>query len=223
MNLVVFDIDGTLIQYHKKKNDLAYVRAVRETFGIKIEDDWASYIQSTDSGNLYEIIEKNRGRSCTPEDVVLFKKNMNSWLDREYGKEPFECTPGAKECLNEIGNDSDWTAAIATGNWEFSGGYKLQSGGLDFKGIPFASADDGITRESILQAARAKAEKALLTRPFEKIVYVGDWIWDVKAAETLGWGFIGIASGEEEKAIREAGAKQVIPDFSRLRKLLNRI
>ena len=73
MNLVVFDIDGTLIQYHKKKNDLAYVRAVRETFGIKIEDDWASYIHSTDSGILSEIIEKNRGRSCTPEDVVLFK------------------------------------------------------------------------------------------------------------------------------------------------------
>lgn len=121
MNLVVFDIDGTLIQYHKKRNDQAYVQAVKETFGITIEDNWSSYIHSTDSGIFSEIIEKHRGRSCTPEDLVLFKKNMHPWLEREYGKEPFEGATGAKECLNEIRNDLNWTAAIATGNWEFSG------------------------------------------------------------------------------------------------------
>jgi hydroxymethylpyrimidine pyrophosphatase-like HAD family hydrolase len=32
MNLVVFDIDGTLVKYHKKRNDQAFVRAVKEVW-----------------------------------------------------------------------------------------------------------------------------------------------------------------------------------------------
>jgi phosphoglycolate phosphatase-like HAD superfamily hydrolase len=223
MNLVVFDIDGTLIKYHKKRNDQAYVRTVKETFGIRIEDSWSDYTHSTDSGILGEIIEKKLSRPCEIHDEQEFKKSMMVWLDKEYGQEPFESTLGAKECLIKISNTSNWTAAIATGNWAFSGGYKLQSAGFNFKSIPFASADDGITRESILKAGRTKAEWALPTRQFEKIVYVGDWIWDVKAAQTLGWGFIGIASGEEERAIREAGAKHILPDFSELTELLKKI
>ena len=50
MNLVVFDIDGTLIQYHAKRNDRAYVRAVAEVFGTRIEDStdsWSGFASST--------------------------------------------------------------------------------------------------------------------------------------------------------------------------------
>lgn len=223
MNLVVFDIDGTLIQYHRKRNDQAYVRAIQETFGLKIEDSWSGYIHSTDSGILSEIIEKKLERSCSPQDISNFKKSMFSFLEREYGKEPFESIPGGIECLKELSNDPNWTTAIATGNWEFSGTYKLRSAGYELGNIPVASADDGISRELILQAAHSKAEKAFKTEGFEKVVYVGDWIWDVKAAQALSWGFVGIASGDVEKTIREAGAGHVLPDFFKLLELLNKI
>ena len=222
MNLAVFDIDGTLIKYHKKRNDQAYIRAIKETFGIKIEDSWSGYVHSTDSGIFSEIIEKELGRPSAPGDVEAVKKNMASWLEKEYGTEPFEGTPGAEDCLNGSFVDSNWFTAIATGNWEFSGAYKLNSAGLDFKKVPLASADDGISREIILQAALSKAKRAFRTNRFEKIVYVGDWIWDVKAARALGWGFVGIGSGEVEKAIREAGAEHVLPNFSGILESLNR-
>ena len=220
MNLAVFDIDGTLIQYHRKRNDQAFVRAVEETLGITVEDGWSTYIHSTDSGILAEIIQKNKNRPCTSRDIEEVKKNMSAWLEKEYGGEPFESRLGAGNCLNGSWADSGWSSAIATGNWRFSGSYKLQSAGLVFENIPFASADDGVSRESILQAALSKAERAFHGEKFEKIVYVGDWIWDVQAAYALGWGFIGIASGEVEKALRNAGAEQVLPDFSGILELL---
>lgn len=222
MNLVVFDIDGTLVKYHRKR-DIAFVRAVQEVVGITIEDSWSEYSHSTDSGIFSEIFEKKKGCSCTVRDIGEFKKSMASWLEKEYGAEPFESVTGVKECLAALLNNPDWTSAIATGNWEFSGDFKLKSAGIDARNIPFASADDGVKREWILQMAFSRAKKAVHANKFEKIVYVGDWIWDVKAAQALGWKFIGIATGEVEKTIRNAGAEQVLPDFSGMTQLLNKI
>ncbi len=222
-NLVVFDIDGTLVRYHRKRNDLAYVHAVKETFGITVRDSWSDYLSSTDSGILCEIIEKNLRRPCSPADISGFKKNMAAWLDIDYGGEPFESMPGAKECLTQLADSPLWCAAIATGNWEFSGCYKLRSAGFDFKDIPFASADDGSSREIILKSAFLKAGQKSGITGFKKAVYVGDWTWDVKAAAALGWDFIGIASGDEKKAIMDAGARHVLPDFNGLIQLLDRV
>ncbi len=223
MNLVVFDIDGTLVKYHKKRNDQAFVRAVKEVLDITLEDSWSDYVHSTDSGILSEIFEKSRGRACTVRDIAEFKKSMASWLEKEYGAEPFESTAGAKVCLSALLKDPGWTTAIATGNWEFSGGFKLKSAGIDFSDIPFASADDGIKREWILQMAFSKSKKAVRVNKFEKIVYVGDWTWDLQAAQALGWKFIGIATGEAEKTLRAAGAQNVFPDFSGLTQQLNKV
>ncbi len=223
MKLAVFDIDGTLVQYHRKRNDIAYIRALKETFGITIKDDWSAYAHSTDSGVLSEIFEKDLKRPCALQDIEKVKKSMASWLEKEYGNAPFGEMPGAKECLRGLLSGSDWTAAIATGNWEFAGRYKLQSAGFDPRNIPFASADDGKVREWILLAALTKATKALKGVTFEKVVYVGDWIWDIQAAKALGWGFIGIDSGGNEPALREAGAEHILPDFTGLQSLLDKI
>ncbi len=226
MNLVVFDIDGTLIKYHRKMNDRAYVNAIKDVFGITIQDNpesWSEYHSSTDSGILQEIIEKNMGRSCTPADIIEFKKSMASWLDREYGREPFESMIGAKECLKKLSNTHGWFTAIATGNWRVSGRYKLKNAGLDCRNMPMASAEDGLSREIIMKIALEESMKKSRVKKFKKIVYVGDWIWDVKAADALGWEFIGIASGKEKKALLEAGAKHILPDFKEMIRLLNKM
>ncbi len=223
MNLVVFDIDGTLIKYHRKMNDRAYVNAIKDVFGITIKDNWSEYHSSTDSGILNEIIEKNLGRSCMPVDITEFKKSMALWLDREYGREPFESMIGAKECLKKLSNTPDWFTAIATGNWRVSGQYKLRSAGLDCRNMPLATAEDGLMRGIIMKSALHKSMKKSRVKKFKKIVYVGDWIWDVKAADALGWEFIGIASGKEKKALLKAGAKHILPDFKEMIRLLNKM
>jgi phosphoglycolate phosphatase-like HAD superfamily hydrolase len=216
MNLVVFDIDGTLVKYHPKRNDRAYVRAVREIFGLTIEDSWSEYVQSTDSGILNEIAQKQKGRNASKEERSRFKKSMAKWLEAEYGDEPFESHAGAKPLWDQLLNHRDWKTVVGTGNWEFSARFKLKSAGLEIGSAPLGSADDGNTREKILRSSLQKAGTHYKIPRFDKIVYVGDWIWDVRAAKALGWKFIGIAQGEEAKTLREAGAEMILPDFEGL-------
>jgi beta-phosphoglucomutase-like phosphatase (HAD superfamily) len=161
MNLAVFDIDGTLVKYHRKRNDQAFVHAVKEMLGLTIEDGWSGFIHSTDSGIFSELIEKNMGRSCTVRDIGEFKKCMTVWLEKEYGADPFAGITGAQDCLKELSKDPHWALAIGTGNWEFSGRFKLQSAGINALEIPFASADDGVKRDWILQMAFSRAKKAV--------------------------------------------------------------
>jgi hypothetical protein len=94
MNLAVFDIDGTLVKYHLKRNDQAYVRAVHEIFGLTIQDSWSGYVQSTDSGILDEIAQKQFGRNALEKEMARFKKSMVKWLETEYASEPFEAHAG---------------------------------------------------------------------------------------------------------------------------------
>ena len=48
---------------------------------------------------------------------------------------------------------------------------------------------------------------------FDRLVYVGDGIWDVRAARRLGIGFVGIGEGDREIQLREEGAEIVLPDY----------
>ena len=195
MNLVVFDIDGTLIQYHRKRNDAAYVRAVRDVLGVEIEDSWSGFVTSTDSGILDEISVKFHGRQCRRDEVEAVKLKMEGHLVAEYGQEPFSATPQAVDTWKRLLGGSDVRVAVATGNWAFSGRFKLASAGFDLGAVPLASADDGIHRVDLLRHAHERASQGAT---FDRVVYVGDWIWDVRAAKALGWDFIGIGDEEVE-------------------------
>lgn len=216
MKLALFDIDGTLVQYHRKRNDQAYVRALLEVFGMNVEDHWEGYVSSTDSGILQEISQKRLKREASGEEVARFKESMARWLEREYNEEPFEAAPGALWVWDELSRHTGWKMAVGTGNFEFSARFKLDSAGFDLSGIPLGTADDGNSREKVLGRAYQKACLSHGVERFEKIVYVGDWIWDLRAARSLGWDFIGIGSGETASTLRKAGADTVLPDFHEL-------
>ncbi len=222
MNLVVFDIDGTLVKYHPKRNDQAYVRAVSEIFGLMIQDSWSGYVQSTDSGILNEIAQKQNGRNASEDEATRFKESMVKWLEVEYEREPFEAHAGAKPLWDNLLNHADWKIAVGTGNWGFSARFKLNSAGFEIGQVPLGSSDDGDTREKILKSSLHKAKTFYKAPEFDKIVYVGDWIWDVRAANALGWKFIGIAQEDEAKSLREAGAETILPDFQELMACLER-
>jgi hypothetical protein len=91
--LIVFDIDGTLVQYHRKRNDAAYIRAVKDTLGIALEDSWTGFKSSTDSGILDEVAVMHLGRPCFPAEVEAVKARLEAYLPEEYGPEPFRRPP----------------------------------------------------------------------------------------------------------------------------------
>ena len=62
MHLVVFDVDGTLVD-SSEINGRLYREAVETELGIKVDDDWSRYRHVTDSGILNEIMGEADGTS----------------------------------------------------------------------------------------------------------------------------------------------------------------
>jgi phosphoglycolate phosphatase-like HAD superfamily hydrolase len=85
---------------------------------------------------------------------------------------------------------------------------------LSARGIPWASADDAIDRVDILRMAIQRAGQHCGQDTFENVVYVGDGVWDVRAAKALGIGFLGLAAGHKAGRLMKEGASCVLPDFS---------
>lgn len=57
IHLVVFDIDGTLVDSNEF-DGLLYAEAVKRVLGHEIDRTWCNYTSVTDSGILNEILEQ---------------------------------------------------------------------------------------------------------------------------------------------------------------------
>jgi phosphoglycolate phosphatase-like HAD superfamily hydrolase len=90
----------------------------------------------------------------------------------------------------------------------------LVAAGIDISSLALASSSDASTRTQIMQIAAARAQGA--GAAFERIVSIGDAVWDVRAARELQWPFIGVATGNAATILRHHGATTILTDFSDL-------
>ncbi len=211
--LAIFDVDGTLLRT-SGVDDECYVQAMDEVFGIRgMSTDWGSYSHSTDGAILADLIRERLGREPTAEDAAIHRSRFVTLLEAVAAESPerFAQTPGAAAALAAL-PERGWSAAIATGGWRASALLKLDRGRLDIAATAAAFADDALAREAIILHAAARAAPG----PSARVVYIGDGLWDLRAARRLGIGFVGIASGERAAALRAAGAAVVLADFSDL-------
>jgi phosphoglycolate phosphatase-like HAD superfamily hydrolase len=110
--------------------------------------------------------------------------------------------------------EPEWAIGVATGCWRASALLKLKVAGIEFEDIPAAFAEDGLSREEIMQSVVSQALKKFGQIGFERIVSIGDGIWDVRAAARLSMAFLGVGDEEGEAKLRRAGATSVIKNFS---------
>jgi phosphoglycolate phosphatase-like HAD superfamily hydrolase len=222
MRLAIFDVDGTLTRT-ESIDSAFFIEAFAETFGItRINTDYTAYSSATDSAVTREILRVFLGRDPGQAEITRHKEQFVHSLRRALGKDPGLATevPGASAVLARLRADPTWAVAIATGGWRASATAKLDVAGVDIAGIPFASADDGRSREQIIEAAIAKAGAAHGHSEFESVVSVGDAVWDVRAARELGIPFVGVARGERAALLKEEGARQIVTDFLPLERFL---
>jgi len=202
MNLVLFDIDGTLIS-SVELDDRCFVRALADVLGIdNVSSDWSRYKNATDSGLAQEIV-----RRCFGRQLLRRVTGQSRTAVRE--------TPGASHLLAVLRRDTEWRPAIASGSWRETAQIKLEAAGLDVTDLPGAFASDSPDRREILHLAVARAGDRYAVRRFGKVVYVGDGVWDAEAARAEGIAFVGMGGGRAE-ALRKAGVTSILDDFVRL-------
>lgn len=86
--------------------------------------------------------------------------------------------------------------------------------GISLDEFPFATANDGISRQEIVLKAMDRAKNLLGISEFKKTLYVGDGIWDAKTCKILNIPFIGISSQFPQERLILEGAIQVFPHFN---------
>ncbi len=215
MKLVIFDVDGTLTRTLRVDAD-CFVRAFADEFGISgINTDWGSYDSYTDSGIAGQIFREKLGHPPTPEENARLVDRFIALLQEEAAAEPelFQEIPGAAAALARLREDPDWKTALATGCWLPSALFKLEEAGISLDRIPLATADDSPIREEIVRLVISLSRQFYGTDRFERLVYVGDGVWDVKMSSELKIGFIGVADEEKRKPLRAEGATNFLTDF----------
>ena len=222
MNLAIFDIDGTLTNTNNVDED-CFIKALADAHAIDdIVTDWAAYPHTTDSGIVQHIFQEKFGRNPEEAEISKLTNCFVNMLSEYYQSDSssFAEIPGSAVALRMLEQDSDWAVAIATGCWRESALVKLKAANIDPEGIPAAYAEDGLSREDILNAAVSRSLLQHAVSSFEKIVSVGDGLWDVRTAGRLGFAFLGIGAGESATRLRQAGARHVVEDFSDYDQLL---
>jgi beta-phosphoglucomutase-like phosphatase (HAD superfamily) len=215
-NLAIFDIDGTLTE-SVAVDEVCFVQAFRDVLGIqRINTDWLDYQFQTDSGLALEICRNHLGRDPGEAEISRLQSRFIQLLCAavEETGQPMREVPGASAILHRLEADPRWHVAIATGGWKVSARFKLASAGLPVDGIPWASADDAYDRVEILRTAIRRAGQHYGQVAFGNAVYVGDGVWDGRAAKALGIGFLGLAADNKAGRLVEEGASCVLPDFS---------
>lgn len=214
----ILDLDGTLIPSAEVDNE-CFWQAVFDCFGERATlPDLHDYTHVTDSGILNEWCQHELGRAPHMEETRQIRQRFLDFLKAASYRQPahFLPLPGVISWLETVQQHDNVFAGIATGGWEHSARLKLSHAGLDRFNLPLASSDDAIPRTEIMQiAAQRIANRRLLDEAV--ITYVGDGPWDLQASQKLDWKFIGIASGERAKQLKQAGAIHIQKDFCKIR------
>lgn len=216
MHLIVFDIDGTLTRT-SQLDDACYVQAVAEVFGLKgISTDWSLYEHCTDVAIAHQLIRERLKRVPQRDDIARLRARFVELVREGQARDPSTVTavPGAPQILERLASSPGHAAAVATGGFEASARFKLKCAGLERFSDPAAFAEDGPSRRDIVSAAIGRAAQHFNGGTFERVVTVGDGLWDLRTAAELKLPFVGIAQGERAEQLRAAGAEVILADFT---------
>lgn len=228
----IFDVDGTLTAT-TGVDDACFVAAVEKVLGVKVMDtDWGNYVHSTDQGLTEEVCTRVGRPVPTAAQVADVKHVFVGLLKDKISKNKSLCIgiEGVGKMLEAARGRGDWRVGIASGAWAESAAVKLGFAGVRVDDLvkTFSHVrSDGkpAMREEIIQGT---IEKLGVARPVAAgwkggrrgagggggVAYIGDGVWDARAAKGLGIGFVGVAHGEKRARLEREGVRRVVENHA---------
>ena len=130
MNLVVFDLDGTLLDT-MAVDYRCFVQALKAEFDALVPDgQWGNFEHATDAFITAQVYRNRHGRDPSPADMNRFVRCLEVLLREQAAIGPafFAPIPGAAALLEYLDKSPDWAVALATGCWRASARVKMAAG-----------------------------------------------------------------------------------------------
>ncbi len=210
MNLIVFDIDGTVtdsVEAHHQafKESLCAIGMKKSTREFK------TFKHYTDTFIAKEIYEAETQSEFTAEKFIQFELELTRRL---CGMNHLEIK-GAKSLIEKLSSQPDFGFCFATGSLRRAAECKLKSANIPFQEWQLVAADNILERENIVSQAIKNAKLHYKQTHFERIIALGDGLWDLQTAKNLGLEFIGV--GETNKStLVENGAEFIVNDLTQV-------
>jgi phosphoglycolate phosphatase len=222
MNLVLFDIDGTLIHKRDTGGGDRFFHVVDQVFGIDAVKVQRDTLMSgmTDQQIIREIARSNGvPDSAIDEKMGLCMKAMIGYFKKHSRSYSYDVLPGVPALLAEL-EKRGAMMGLVTGNLEEIAGMKLDKVGLKryFKVGGFGSDDPD--RAKLVKIAMKKAAKFGFKSG--NVFLVGDTPRDVDAGKRACIGTLAVATGVyPESELKKCGPDAVLPNLADTKKVLN--
>jgi phosphoglycolate phosphatase len=211
--LVLFDIDGTLIQ-SGRAGVRGMNRAFDRLYGQPRALDGVAVAGRCDRVIVMDAM-RGFGLDATDEEILRLRDSYFEALSEEIGRpvaDPSGVLPGVLSLLEALDRRPDVVVALLTGN--FAGGARIKLGhfGLWSRFRFGAFGDDHEDRRELVPVALtlARAEGIAIEDP-RRVVIVGDTPLDVDCAQAHGVRALAVATGlYDEATLRATGANLVL-------------
>ncbi len=195
MRVVLFDVDGTLID-NGGAGGRALRRALADRYSLKDGTDGVRFDGKTDPQIVREILSRNSTEGLIyPDEMPSFFPIYLSFLREELSdSKEFRVLPGARELVGFLDRHQDFLVGLATGNIQEGAQLKLDRAGL---GSFFSFGGFGSDSEDRTELTRTAIERAhdLSKSQVEKVFVVGDTPRDIVHGKEAGATTVAVASG----------------------------
>ncbi len=216
MDLLLFDIDGTLLRTRGAGRE-ALDEAFRRVMGWSDAMAGISLAGATDGGIVRDVAARFGvawdGVSVPPFDLDAVRTAYLAALTERL-TEPGRVMlcPGVRTLLDGLAGRAH--LALLTGNWRVGAALKLGAVGIADGWIDGAFGDDHADRNRLVPIARARADAAGIR--YRRIIVIGDTPADVACARAGGALAVAVETGfATSEQLAAARPDLLIPDLER--------
>jgi len=191
MNLILFDIDGTLVRRAGAHHRLALIEAIRQVTGVETTTDGIPLHGMLDPDIIRMMLEAAGIQGDLPRIIEAAQDIYDATVPADLTD---KTCPGVSELLTRL-QSTGAVLALVTGNLTRIGWRKLQRAGVDRFFRFGAFGEEAATRGGLARIAIEKARRENLIGPDAYIALVGDTANDVIAARENGIRSIAVRTG----------------------------
>ena len=210
MKLVLFDVDGTLID--SQRMICAAMHQAYRDHGLVCPP--AAEVRAIIGLSLDDAFQKLSGGSDHPLDSLATRYKQAFFTLREAGHDLPALYPGASEAIAGLAARPDVTLGLATGKSRRGAAAMIEQHGFHGVFTTIQTADTAPSKPDPGMVLEAMRETGISP---ENTVIVGDTVFDMQMAKSAGASALGVSWGYHPAAdLHGAGALSVIDDFAAL-------